>query len=121
MTVQSGAPLDLAATLQEGLSVVDPAGPLARTWYFDGRFLRADGFRVDQAYERALAGFVARGAGTGVVHGFEVGLGTGDTLSVDAGLALSPSGRVVLLTRQVQLSTATLISRARGNFVARLQ
>ncbi|MGW1346202.1 hypothetical protein ACWCOV_34470 [Kribbella sp. NPDC002412] len=99
---------------QEGITVVDPAGPLTRTWYFDGRFLRADGFRADQAYERSLASLVAQGNGTGVVHGLEVALGTGDRLRVEAGLALAPSGRVVLLTRQVELPTATLIARAQG-------
>ncbi|WP_250002260.1 hypothetical protein [Actinoplanes sp. M2I2] len=114
MTVQSSVSLDPAATVQDGLSVVDPGGPLARTWYFDGRFLRADGFRADQAYERALAGFVARGAGPGVVHGFEVGPASGDALNVNAGLAFAPSGRVVLLTGPVDLPTATLIARARG-------
>lgn len=99
---------------QQGITVVDPAGPLTRTWYFDGRFLRADGFRTDQAYERSLAGLVAQSNGTGVVHGLEVALGTGDQLRVEAGLALAPSGRAVLLTRQVELPTATLIARAQG-------
>lgn len=113
MTAQIATPGDLGSA-QEGLSIIDPAGPLTRTWYFDGRFLRADGFRADQAYERALAALVAQGAGAGVVHGLEASLGTGDRLRVEAGLALAPSGRVVLLTREVDLPTANLISRAQG-------
>ncbi|TDW77148.1 hypothetical protein [Kribbella pratensis] len=113
MTIQNATVLD-SGLAQEGITVVDPSGPLVRTWYFDGRFLRADGFRTDQAYERSLASLVAQGNGTGVVHGLEVAMGTGDQLRVEAGLALAPSGRAVLLTRQIDLPTATLIARARG-------
>jgi hypothetical protein len=111
--LQNATAVDQGFT-QEGLIAVDPAGPLTRTWYFDGRFLRADSFRADQAYERALASLVAQGNGTGVVHGLEVAAGTGDQLRVEAGLAVAPSGRIVLLTRQLELPTATLIARAQG-------
>ena len=112
----AGTPLELLGT-SAGLSVVDPATILSRLWWFDGRFLRAEGFRLDQDYVRALAALSHQATGTGVVHGFDVTRpATGDSLRIAGGLALAPSGRVVYLPREVQLGIAELIARSEGTF-----
>ena len=110
----TGTPLELLGT-SAGLSAVDPATILSRLWWFDGRFLRAEGFRLDQDYVRALAALSHQATGTGVVHGFDVSRpATGDSLRITGGLALAPSGRVVFLPREVQLRIAELIARSEG-------
>lgn len=99
-----------------GISVVDPATVLTRLWWFDGRFLRADGFRVDQEYLRNLVGLSNQAVGTGVVHGFDTDLLGSGTVRVEAGLALAPSGRVVHLPSSTDLSIAELVARSTGTF-----
>ncbi len=109
------APLELLGT-SPGVSVVDPGTVLTRLWYFDGKFLRASGFRLDQDYVRSLVGLSNQAAGTGVVSGLGVSRGTGDRLRVTGGLALAPSGRVVHLPQQIELSIPELIDRSSGRF-----
>ena len=118
-TAQPGTattPLELLGT-SAGLSVVDPTTILTRLWYFDGKFLRAAGFRLDQDYIRALAALSHQATGSGVVHGFDITRPpSGDTLRVAGGLALAPSGRVVYLPREVELGIGELIARSAGTF-----
>lgn len=104
-------PLELLGT-HAGLSVVDPGTVLTRLWYFDGKFLRAEGFRRDQEYVRSLVALSNQATGRGVVHGLDVGRADGDRLRIEGGLALAPSGRVVYLPQQVELSIAELIARS---------
>ncbi|SDS77935.1 hypothetical protein [Actinopolymorpha singaporensis] len=109
-------PLELLGTTA-GVSVVDPTTILTRLWYFDGKFLRADGFRLDQDYVRALAALSHQATGSGVVYGFDVTRpATGDRLRVAGGLALAPSGRVAYLPREIELGIAELIARSAGSF-----
>jgi hypothetical protein len=108
-------PIELLGS-HAGLSIIDPATVLARLWYFDGKFLRASGFRMDQEYVRSLVALSNQAGGHGVVHGFDVALAGGDRLRVEGGLALAPSGRVVYLPQQVEVSIAELIARSTGSF-----
>lgn len=108
----SAAPMALLGT-SEGLTIIDPATALTRLWYFDGRFLRAEGFRLDQEYVRSLVALSNRAVGTGVVHGLDVDL-LGDRLRVEGGLGLAPSGRVVHLASTTDLGIGELIARSTG-------
>ncbi|MGH3774179.1 MAG: hypothetical protein ACRDRR_00350 [Pseudonocardiaceae bacterium] len=111
----ASTPLELLGS-HPGLSVVDPGTVLTRLWYFDGKFLRAAGFRLDQEYVRSLVALSNQATGSGVVHGFDVARASGDRLRVEGGLALAPSGRVVYLPQRVELSIAELITRSTGTF-----
>jgi hypothetical protein len=97
-----------------GLSVIDPGTILTRLWYFDGKFLRAEGFRTDQDYVRSLAALSHQATGSGVVHGYDVSRPGGDTLRITGGLALAGSGRVAYLPRQADLNIRDLIARSSG-------
>lgn len=116
ITTSATTPLELLGG-HAGLSYVDPSTVLSRLWYFDGKFLRAEGFRRDQAYVRNLVAVSNRAIGHGLVHGFTASKGTGDQIRVEAGLGLVPSGHPVLLTTAVNLSIAELIARSRGTTV----
>ena len=117
-TTDLSVPMELLG-MQPGISVIDPSTVLTRLWYFDGKFLRAEGFRRDQEYFRALVALSNQAVGSGVVHGFDVRHGRGDALHVSGGLALAPSGRVVHLPRDVDLAIATLIARSAGELEPR--
>ena len=101
-TLDTSMPMELLGA-SAGISVIDPSTVLTRLWYFDGKFLRADGFRRDQEYVRSLVALSNQAVGTGVVHGFDVRLGGSDRFHVDGGLGLAPSGRVVFLPANTQL------------------
>ena len=113
--LDAAMPMELLGA-SPGISIIDPSTVLTRLWYFDGKFLRADGFRRDQAYVRSLVALSNQAVGSGVVHGFDVRLGGSDRFHVDAGLGLAPSGRVVYLPADAQLSIAELIGRSTGGF-----
>lgn len=108
------APMELIGG-RSGVSVIDASSILKRLWYFDGRFLRASGFRLDQEYVRSLVALSNQALGHGVVQGLDVDLAGGDQLRVEAGLALAPSGRVVYLPQDVDVSIAQLIARSSGD------
>lgn len=121
VTADQPGPLDTSMPMEllgatAGISVIDPSTVLTRLWYFDGKFLRADGFRRDQEYVRSLVALSNQAVGAGVVHGFDVRLGGSDRFHVEGGLGLAPSGRVVFLPADTQLSIAELISRSIGGF-----
>lgn len=107
------APIEMLGA-HAGVNIIDPATVLTRQWYFDGKFLRAAGFRIDQEYVRSLVALSNQATGHGVAHGYDVDLTGGDQLRVEGGLGLSPSGRVVYLPQAVDLSIATLIARSSG-------
>lgn len=109
----AGTPLELLGSAP-GVTIIDPATVLTRLWYFDGKFLRAEGFRLDQEYVRSLVALSNQAVGTGVVHSFDVRLDGSDALGVEGGLALAPSGRVVYLPSATRLPIAQLVARAQG-------
>ncbi|MDH3753797.1 MAG: hypothetical protein OEU32_07980 [Acidimicrobiia bacterium] len=106
-------PLEMLGS-HAGINIIDPSTVLSRLWYFDGKFLRAEGFRRDQEYVRSLVALSNQATGHGVVHGYDVELAGGDELRVEGGLALARSGRVVYLPQTVDLSIAQLINRSTG-------
>lgn len=94
---------------------VSPAGsPLTRLNYFDGKFLRAEGFREEQSYVRMLAALGVRAVGAGIVYGMDAELAEGDMLRVLPGLAMEPSGRALVLASQAEVSISELIAKSRG-------
>ena len=114
-TMQTSGPLTLVSDpTRVGLTVIPVSTPLTRLNYFDGKFLRAEDFRLDQTYERLLAALSVRGSGSGVVHGFELimdGAG-GDAMTLRGGLAVAPSGKVIMLPSNAPLSLSQLLARS---------
>lgn len=104
----TGTPLLLVGDVG-GITVVEPSTPLRRLNYFDGKFLRADDFNVEQDYLRSLVALSNQGLGAGVVYGYDTTLGGGDTLQIGPGLAIDPSGKVLLLQSTVSQSVQALI------------
>ncbi len=96
-----------------GITVVNPSTPLKRLNYYDGKFLRASDFDVEQNYLRRLVALSNQGLGAGVVNGFDVTLGSGDTLEIGPGLAIDSSGNVLLLQSATTQNIQTLIDRSR--------
>lgn len=69
----------------------------------DGLFLRAEHLSTIQDYALALTSALATSGGTGVVHGLGVTL-DGTALEVSPGLAVTPHGRLLLLTSTVRVT-----------------
>lgn len=79
------------------LRVTEPEPQLSRTYYQDGRLLTAEALNRDQAYydRRLLDLGLARG--DGIASGLEAAL-SGSTLTVQPGVGIAPSGRVLSYT-----------------------
>lgn len=101
------------AGIGSGHKLVPGTTPLTSLNFFDGKFLRAADFKVEQRYVDALVRYSNMAEGPGVVHGLEVELASGDDLQVAAGLAIDPSGRVLLLPSAETVDIADLIRRSR--------
>ncbi|MGC3992785.1 MAG: hypothetical protein QM779_01425 [Propionicimonas sp.] len=69
----------------------------------DGLFLRAEHLDAIQDYALALTTALATAGGTGVVYGLGVTL-DGEDLEVSPGLAVTPHGRLLLLTSTVRVT-----------------
>lgn len=92
---------DMQRLLGDSALVLD--GLRARPHYFDGRFLTGADLTCDQDYIRQRQADLARAGGTGVVTGLHVSLGSdpaGQTLVIQAGHGITPSGDVVMIARQ---------------------
>lgn len=98
---------------QNGLVIIPSSTLLTRLNYFDGKFLRASDLKTEQEYLRHLVEQSNQAAGLGVARGFDLTLGSGDTLNIGAGLAIDPAGRVLLLPQSVTLNTQELIDKSR--------
>jgi hypothetical protein len=96
-----------------GVTVVDRSTPLTRLNYFDGKFLRASDFNVEQSYLRQLVAISNQGLSAGVVYGYDTTLGSGDTIQIGPGLAIDPSGKVLLMQATVTQSIQALIDASR--------
>ena len=96
-----------------GVTVIDPASPLKRLNYFDGKLLRAADFDVEQRYLRNLVALSNQGLGPGVVYGYTTTLGGGDTIEIGPGLAIDPAGNVLLLQSAVSQNIQALIEASR--------
>lgn len=77
------------------ISSIDPR--LSRTNYYDGRLLKASDLIRDQLYLDERLREVGKVLGQGIVRGLELALGDDGVLTVQPGLAVTPSGRVLEL------------------------
>lgn len=92
---------DLEDQLGTGPLILD--GLRRRPHYFDGRFLTGADLTRDQDYVRQRQADVARASSTGVISGLQVhsfALARGQTMRIEAGVGLTPSGDVVMLTQR---------------------
>ena len=95
-----------------GLVIIPAKSPLTRLNYFDGKFLRASDLKSEQDYVRQLVRLSNQAGGSGVVHGFDLTLGGGDTLDLGPGLGINPDGRVLLLPQEVSIGIQELIDKS---------
>jgi hypothetical protein len=95
-----------------GVTVIPAGTVLTRLNHFDGMLLRSESLRVEQEYVRTLAALSNVAGGTGIVHGFDTVLQGDGGLLLGPGLAISPSGRPLVLPRQVGLSVAQIVDRS---------
>ena len=91
----------------DGVAFVEASSPLTRLHYFDGQFLRAASLTVEQDYHREAVRLANLAGGWGVVNGLGISL-DGERLSLDAGLAITPTGRFVLANQTLQAKLSDL-------------
>ena len=90
---------DVEDQIEQGPLILD--GLRRRPRYFDGRFLTGADLTRDQDYVRQRQADMARAGGAGVISGLQVAnrtLRRGQSLSITAGVGLTPSGDVVMLS-----------------------
>ncbi len=81
---------------------------LERIPFFNGRVLTAEDLKTEQEANATERHRLGRALGSGVLEGLFVRLGdTPNTVTVEAGQALAPSGRVLELPREVTLSVVS--------------
>ncbi len=95
-----------------GVTVIPAGTVLTRLNHFDGMLLRSESLRVEQEYVRTLAALSNVAGGTGIVHGFDAVLQRDGGLVLGPGLAISPSGRPLVLPRRVTLSVQQIVDRS---------
>ncbi len=105
----SGDTVELSAT--DGVAFIEQASPLTRLHYFDGQFLRAASFTVEQEYHRSALQLANLAGGWGAATGFGIAL-TGEQLTVSAGLAVTPGGHLVRAGADMQAKLADLLGSA---------
>jgi len=96
----------------DGLAFIEQGTPLTRLHYFDGKFLRADAFALEQDYHRTRTRLANLAGGWGAVHGLGISL-SGNQLEVGAGLAITAAGNFVLANSDLNADLADLIAVAR--------
>lgn len=107
VAVESQVQLDA----KDGVAFIEQASPLTRLHYFDGKFLRADAFALEQDYHRTRTRLANLAGGWGVVNGLGIAL-AGNQLTVGAGLAITATGNFVLATGDFTADLADLIEVA---------
>lgn len=95
-----------------GIVIIPEKSPLKRLNYFDGKFLRASDLKDEQDYLRHLVRLSNQAGGFGVVHGFDLTLGGGDTIDLGPGLGINGDGRVLLLPQGLSISIQELIEKS---------
>ncbi|WP_313952983.1 hypothetical protein [Accumulibacter sp.] len=96
---------------KDGVAFIEQASPLTRLHYFDGQFLRADAFALEQDYHRTRTRLANLAGGWGVVHGLGIAI-SGAQLQVTAGLGVTAAGDFVLATGDMQAAIADLLATA---------
>lgn len=100
-----------AANGTDGVTRIEAGTPLTRLHFFDGKFLRADALTLEQNYHRELVRFSNRAGGWGIVHGFGISSAAGK-LVVSPGLAITPTGRTILMTEPLEADIGGLVGVA---------
>ena len=96
-----------------GHTVVARETPLKRLNYFDGKFLRAPDLQLEQQGLLNQIRLSNQAGGSGVVHGFDVRLESGDSLTIGSGFAIDPQGRLLYLPEEITVGIDDLIERSR--------
>jgi hypothetical protein len=109
----AGSPIGATATVTlgnggGGIAFIPASAPLIGLNYYDGRFLRADDLNLERQGQRAYAEYSNQAGGPGVVYGFDL-TRQGTRLSLSAGLAVDPKGRLLYLPDAVGAEIADLI------------
>ncbi len=98
---------DVAELRKAGVLIDDPRRQRPR--YFDGRFLAARDLIRDQQYFLTREADLGRTMGSGVAEGLLVHAdGSAQSLTIDAGHGITPSGELVRLEQAIRLSIADL-------------
>ncbi|MGB8818848.1 MAG: hypothetical protein WCC66_13100 [Rhizobiaceae bacterium] len=101
-----------ASRLDLGQGGIDAPGAVfdqrrTRTAWFEGQHVTADHFNRDQSYHITRQADLGRTIGQGVVEGLVVSLlPESHKLRVDPGMALAPSGEVLVLTAAAEIDLA---------------
>ena len=98
----------------DGVAFIAQSTPLTRLHYFDGKFLRADAFTLEQDYHRAAIRLANVAGGWGIVDGLGVALDAKDDglLDVGAGLAVTAAGSLVYAVGDLQAKLSDLLATA---------
>jgi hypothetical protein len=94
-----------------GYAVIPSPTPLTFLNYYDGKFLQASDLRQEQLAMQSMIELSSQAAGTpGPSYGFDLTLGSGDTLTLGAGLATDQHGRVLYLPQSVDVAVSDLLA-----------
>jgi hypothetical protein len=96
-----------------GHAVIAKGSPLRRLNYFDGKFLRATDLQLEQRAMLNQVRLSNQAGGSGVVHGYNCSLISGDRLRVGRGLAIDPQGRLLHLADEIHVGIVDLIEKSR--------
>jgi hypothetical protein len=108
-TGQSG-PVVLTGVVP-GYAVIPSSTPLTFLNYYDGKFLQASDLRQEQLAVQSMIQLSNRAAAApGPGYGFDVTLGSGDTLTLGSGLGIDHQGRVLYLPQSVSVTVADLLA-----------
>ncbi|MFL5496204.1 MAG: hypothetical protein ACJ8DC_17600 [Gemmatimonadales bacterium] len=97
---------ELAKLTQAGAVILDQRRRRPR--YFDGRFLVAQDLISEQNYFLARQADLGRAGGFGVIHGMGITQTGARTIRIAAGHGVTPSGDLVVLSRDVEVDLADL-------------
>lgn len=97
---------------KDGKTIIETSSPLTRLHYFDGKFLRADAFAIEQDYHRTQTRLANLAGGWGVVEGFALSA-KGETLTIGAGLAITAQGNFVHANGEFGATLSELLALAR--------
>jgi hypothetical protein len=99
-----------------GYAVIPSPTPLTFLNYYDGKFLRASDLRQEQLGIQSMIQLSNQAAGApGVAYGFDVTLGSGDTLTLSAGLGIDPQGRMLYLPQSINVGISDLLASMKGS------
>ncbi len=94
-----------------GYAVIPSPTPLTFLNYYDGKFLQASDLRQEQLAMQSMIELSSQAAGTpGPSYGFDITLGSGDTLTLGPGLGTDQQGRVLYLPQSVDVAVSDLLA-----------